>query len=116
MPARLFPFLNVPADVLDSEGNFWNENDVCPARDASFEADPTAVAPHDLDHHDAMVRGSGGMNLIDGVGYGVEGSVEPECNFGGGQVVGDGLADADKFPSFLEAFVAHFLISASTYR
>src|SRR5258708_20249068 len=111
MPARLFPFLNVPADVLDSEGNFWNENDVCPARDASFEADPTAVAPHDLDHHDAMVRGSGGMNLIDGVGYGLEGSVKAEFNFVCGQVVVVGLGHAAQFQSFPQNFVSLFFCS-----
>ena len=36
------------------ERNFGNQNDVRPARDAPRQPDPPAIAPHHLDHHDAV--------------------------------------------------------------
>ena len=50
-----------------------------PAMPASSAIQP-AVAAHDFDHHDAMVRFGGGVDLVDGVGGGVQGGIEAESD------------------------------------
>src|ERR1043165_5923452 len=44
------------ADARDAEGVFGDEYHVCAAGDAAVGRDPTGVAAHDLDDHDAMAR------------------------------------------------------------
>ena len=85
---------------VDGEWDFRNENDVRAAGDAGVEGDPSAVASHDFDHHDAVMRFGRGVNLVDGVGRGVQRGVESEGKFGGGEIVVDGLGHADDLQPF----------------
>src|SRR5712671_6803140 len=109
--AASFALRDVFADVADRERNFRNENDVCPAANAGLERDPAAVASHDLDHHDAMMRSTGRVNLIDGVAHGVQRGVEAECNLCGRKIVVDGLGHTHNLHALLEELVANFLRS-----
>jgi hypothetical protein len=42
-----------------------DEQEVGPARDGGHEREPTAVAPHDLEHERARVREGGRVDVID---------------------------------------------------
>ena len=48
--------LEVGGNVLDGVGNLGNQDGVGAAGEAGVEGDPSSVASHDLDHHDATVR------------------------------------------------------------
>ena len=43
----------------------------------------------------------GGMHAVNGFGGDVDGSIESECEIGAGQIVINGLGDADDFDPFL---------------
>ena len=97
---------NAAADVLDSERNFRNQNNVGAACDAGFERDPATVAAHHFNHHHAMMRGCGGVNLIDCIRDGVKRGIESERHLGGREIVVDSLRDADDLHSLLEKLVS----------
>ena len=69
--ANFFALRDVAANVLDGKKNFRNQNDVCATGNTCFKRDPAAISAHDFNHHHAMVGGRGGMDFIDGVGYGM---------------------------------------------
>ena len=79
------------------------------AGDSGVEGDPTGVAPHDFDDHDAVMGFGGGVDAVDGVGCDVDGGVKAEGDVGGGEVVVDGFGDADDGQSFLRQFEADLL-------
>ncbi len=106
--------VDVGADVLDGEGNFGNENDVSAAGDSGVQGNPSGVASHDFDDHDAMVRLGGGVDAVDGIGCDVDGGVEAEGDIGGGEVVVDGLGDADDGQTFLGQIEADLLGAIAT--
>ena len=85
--------------MFDGEGDFRDEDDVSAAGDASFESDPAAVAAHDLNHHYAMMRLRGGVNLVEGVGDGVQSGIESESDVGGREIVVDGLGHSHNLQS-----------------
>jgi len=109
MFADFFPLGDMFANMLDGEGNFRNEDDMGAAGDAGFKSDPAAVAAHDLNHHHAMMRCGRGVNLVDGIGDGVQRGIESECDLGGGEIVIDGLGHADNLHSLLKKFVPNLL-------
>ena len=79
------------------------------AGDSGFERDPAGIAAHDLNHHDAVVRFGGSVNFIDGVGGGVQRGIEAEGDFGGRNVVVDGLGHTHHIDSFLKELERDFL-------
>ena len=60
-----------------------------------MERDPSRVAPHHLDDHDAMVRLSGRVQAIDRVGRECHGGVEAEAGGRADDIVVDCLGHAD---------------------
>ena len=74
---------NKLANVFDSEGNFRNEDDVSASGKAGFQSDPAGVAPHDFDHHDAVMGFGSGMDLVHRIGGGIERGIEAESHFRG---------------------------------
>ncbi len=78
---------------------------------AGFERDPAGVAPHDFDHHDAVVRFGGGVDLVHRVGGGVDRGIEAEGDFGGGEIVVDGLGHADDLHALIEKVRAQWSAS-----
>ena len=96
------------AELLDGELNFGDEDDVGAAGNAGFEGDPTGVAAHDLDDHDAVMGFGSGVNFVDRVGGGVERGVKSEGDLGGGEIVVDGFRNADDLHAFEEEFVGDF--------
>ena len=80
---------------LDVERNLGDENRIGAARDAGMERDPSRVAPHHLDDHDAMVRLSGRVQAIDRVGRECHGGVEAEAGGRADDIVVDRLGHAD---------------------
>src|SRR5205823_10129144 len=78
---------NLVTHSVDGKGNFGNEDDMRAASHAGFEGNPAGVAAHDFNDYCAMVRLSSGVKLVDGIGCGLQGSVEAECHFGSGKIV-----------------------------
>src|SRR5258708_15467769 len=109
MLADFFALRDKFANMFDGKGDFGNEDDVGAAGDAGFKGDPAAVAAHDLNHHHAMMRCGRGVNLVDGIGDGVQGGIESECDLGGGEIIIDGLGYADDLHSLLKKFIPNLL-------
>jgi len=82
--AAFFALGNVAADGADGKRNFRDEDDVSAAGDARLERNPAAVTAHDLNHHHAMVRRRGSVNLVHGVGDGVKRGIKAERDLSGG--------------------------------
>ena len=82
-------------DVVEVDGVFGGEDDVGAAGDAGGDGDPAGVAAHDFDDLDAGVGFGGGVEAVDGFGGDGDGGVEAEADVGAGEVVVDGLGNAD---------------------
>ncbi len=76
-------------------GNFRQQDHVGAAGDAGLQRDPTGVAPHHFDDHDALVRFRGGVQAIDRVGRERHRGVESEAAGRPDNVVVDRLRHAD---------------------
>ena len=87
--------LEVAAHGVDVEGHLGDEDGVGAAGHPGEGGDPAGVAPHDLEHHDAVVGLGRRVQLVDGLGGGVDGREEPDGQLGPADVVVDGLGDAD---------------------
>ena len=109
--ASLFALRNVAAHMPNRKRNLRDENYMRAAGDSGVKRDPAAIAAHHLDHHHAMMRFRSGVNLVDGVGYGVQGGIKAERDLGGGKIVVDRLRHADDLHSLLRKFVADLLRS-----
>src|SRR5580700_176423 len=108
-----FALGNVAANVLDGERDLRNEDDVSATGDTGLERDPAAVTAHHLNHHHPMMGLGRGMNLVDGIGDGVQRSVKSKSNLSGGEIVVDGLGHADDLHSLLSKLVADLLRSVA---
>src|SRR5205823_5807750 len=93
-------------DDVDVERDFRNEDRVRAACDAGVQGNPSGVAPHDLDDHDAMVRFGRRVQAIDRFGRKRDGGVEAETVRRADDIVVDGLRDADERDAALEELVA----------
>ena len=82
---------------------------MCASGNACLERDPARVAPHDFNHHDSVVRFGCGMDFVDRVGGGVQRGIEPESDFGGREIVVDGLGNADDVHALLEKVECNLL-------
>jgi len=63
----LAPLAHLAVDRLPLEGDFRDQDDVRAAGESGGERDPAGVAAHDLDYHDAMMRGGRGMQAVNGM-------------------------------------------------
>ena len=91
-------------DLIDIDRDFRNQNDVGAAGDAAVERDPSGMAPHDFDDDNAVVRFGGGVDAVDGAGGDVDRGIEAKGEVGAGEIVVDGLGDADHFDAVLMEF------------
>jgi len=66
------PF-HVIADAPYGKGDLGDEDDVRASGNARVQRDPACIAAHDFDHHHAVMRFGGGVNLVDRVGAVVTG-------------------------------------------
>lgn len=66
-----------------------------PCGHAGLQRDPAGVAAHHLDDHHPLVGLGGGLQPVHGLGGDADGGVEAEGAVRGGDVVVDGLRDAD---------------------
>src|SRR5436309_1100474 len=98
--AIALPLGNLATNPVDSEGNFGNQNDVRATRHDGFEGNPAGVAAHDFNDYCSMVRLRGGVQFVDGVGCGLQGSVEAERYFGGRKVIVDCFGYAHQLHAF----------------
>jgi len=90
---------DVGADALDGEGNFRDEDDVRAAGESGVEGDPSGIAAHEFDDHDAVMGFGGGVDAVDGVGGDVDGGVKAEGDVRGREIVVNGLGDSDDVES-----------------
>ncbi len=81
--------------LLEVVGDLGDEDGIGPGRDPGVGGDPALGSAHDLDQHDPVVGFGGGGDPVDRLGGDLQSCVEPEGPVGGGDVVVDGLGDAD---------------------
>jgi hypothetical protein len=72
-----------------------NQDHVGGRRDPGVQRDPARVAAHNLDHHDPLVRLGRRVDPVDGLGGDHHRSVEAEGHHRAGEVVVDGLRNAN---------------------
>src|SRR4051794_26110897 len=99
----------IVANVLHGKRNFGDKDDMRSTGDPCLKGNPSSITTHDLDHHDAMVRLSGSVNLVNAFGRGVNRGVEAKRQFGSGEVVIDRLGNANNFHPFFEEVEGDFL-------
>lgn len=88
-------------------GDLRQEDDVGAAGDARVQRDVAGVAAHHLENHDAMVAGRRGLKAVEGVDRDVDGGGKADGGVGSGDVVVDGLGDADHGNAALPAQPVH---------
>lgn len=96
--ANFFPIESLPDDLgepVDVEGAFRHHDGVGTARHARVQGDPSGVAAHQFDDHDALMRLGGGLEPVQCLGRHRHRRVETEGDIGAGDVVVDGLGHAD---------------------
>ena len=76
--------------------HFRDQHDVGRARDARGDGDVARVAAHHLEHHDALVAGAGRMQAVERLGGDGDGRRIADGALGIGDVVVDGLGNADE--------------------
>ncbi|GDY42122.1 hypothetical protein SANT12839_030040 [Streptomyces antimycoticus] len=87
--------LDPGTDLVDVEALLGEKDDIGAAGQPRVQGDPPGMTAHHLDDEHAHMRFGGGVEPVDGLGGDVDGGVEAEGVVGGGQVVVDGLGDAD---------------------
>ena len=94
-------FANGLGDVLEVEGDFWQQDHICPTSHAAIKGDPACMASHDFQHDDALVAFCGGVQAIQGIHDGGDGGIKTKGGGGGLNVIVDGLGDADDVDAHL---------------
>lgn len=92
-------------DDVDIELNLWDQDDVSPTRDSCVERDPSRVASHELDHHDAVMRRGGRVDTIERLSRDVDRGLESEGDVRAVEVVVDGFGDPDAVESLVRDFL-----------
>ena len=98
-------FFNVGGEAFVGKGHLGDEDDIRAAGEAAVERNPAGVAAHDLEHHDALVAGGGGVEAVERVGDALHGGVEAERGGRGGKIIVDGLRHADDGDAVVEKLV-----------
>ena len=76
---------------------------VGPTRNAARQRNPTAVTPHDLDNHHAMMRSRRRVNFVDGIGHRVQRCIEAESPLRGQRSLSIVLGTPTIFMPFCES-------------
>src|SRR5690606_16793747 len=76
------------------------------AGDAAPEGDPSGVAAHDFENHDALVAFRSGVQAVEPIDDGGDRGVEAEGHGRGAEVVVDGFRHADDGPALTEKLEA----------
>lgn len=74
------------------------------------------VTTHNFNHHNAVVRLGGGVNLVDRVSRGGHGGVEAESDVGGAEIVVDGLRNCNDLHALMEKFESDFPPAVAAHR
>ena len=80
---------------MDGVGDFGYQDGVGAACKAGAESDPSRVATHDFDDHDAAMRVRGAVQAVDALGCKRHGGVKAKGEGRGFEIVIDGLRNAD---------------------
>ena len=101
----LRPRFLAPHDLVGDlgifKGYFRDENHIGAARETAVERDPTRMASHHFEHHDALVAGGRRVEPIHGISHTGDSRVEAERHRGGFQIVVNSLGHADDGDAFL---------------
>src|ERR1700722_1748465 len=81
------------------------------AGDAGLKRDPATVTAHHLNHHHAMARSGGCVNLVDCIRDGMKRGIESKRHLGGGEIIIDRLWYSDDLQSLLKKLITNFLRS-----
>src|SRR5205085_4418250 len=98
---------DVLADAIDLDRLLRDQDHVRAAGDPGMGGDPACVPAHHLADDYAVVRLGGGVEPVDGLGGNLDGCVEAEGQIGAGEIVVDGLRDADEVDSHLVQLGSH---------
>jgi DNA-binding response OmpR family regulator len=93
--AAAVALVEVLDDPLDVVLDLGDQADVGAAGQRRGQADPSGVAAHDLDDHDALVALGGGVQPLERLGHHLDRGGEPDRHLGGLEVVVDRLGHAD---------------------
>ena len=96
-------------DPVDVVGDLGDEDDVRAAGDARVQRQPADLVAHDLDDEDTVVRGGGGVDVVDSFGGDVHGALEAEGHVGAVDVVVDGLGQVDDVEALFAQEVGRLL-------
>lgn len=89
------------AHDIEIELDFWDQDDIGAGGEACVEGDPAGVAAHELDDHDTVMRGGGGVHSIERFGRDMYRGLEPEGDVGAVEVVIDCFGHADAVDALL---------------
>src|SRR5438128_5628741 len=84
------------ADARNAERMLGYQNHISAAGDASIGGNPSGVAAHNFDDHNAMMRLSSRMQPIDSVGDNRYCRVEAECEISAADIVVNRLGNGDE--------------------
>ena len=82
-------------DVLARHRDLGNQDEIRAASETTERGDPSGIATHGLDDDDPVMRAGGRAQPIEGVRDDGDRGVEADAELGLGEVVVDGLGDAD---------------------
>ena len=82
-------------DLLQSDGEFRDDDHVGPSGEAPHQGHPPGLASHGLDHHHSVVRGSGGVQSVHCLCDNGDRGVKANAVLREKQVVVHRLGDAD---------------------
>ena len=87
--------MQVLDDRLELGGKLRDDDHVGAAGQPSHHCDPSGIATHHLDNHDAMMGGGRGVQPIERLDHHADRGIESDAELGDGEVVVDRLRDAD---------------------
>ena len=99
--AALEALLKAVDDLVESNGDLGDQDQVRTAGQASHQGHPAGVPAHHLDHHHPVVRGGGGVEPVERLGDPAHRGVEADAVVGHREVVVHRLGDADHRPTMV---------------
>ena len=99
---------------FEFEGEFGDQDDVRSPTNAGMKRDPSGVAAHDFDEHNAMMTFRGGVKTVDGLSSDDQRGVEAKRDFSGIEIVVDGFGNADDVDALVEEIARNVLRTVAT--
>ena len=97
------PQTNSLGDLIDVEGDFRDQDDICASSNAAVHGNPARVTPHHFYDHHPVVGLGGSVHAVDCTGGYVHGGIKAEGVICAREVIVYSLGDTDNLnPLFME--------------